>query len=70
MGQPAEERRYTPHVTLARLRGTPKTRLNEYIAGHMNFRARPISVGSFALFSSFLSSAGAIYTPEANYTLE
>ena len=69
IGQPAEERRYTPHVTLARLRGTPKTRLNEYIAGHMNFRARPFHVGNFTLFSSYLSSAGAIYNPEAKYTL-
>ena len=70
MGQPSEERRYTPHVTLARLSCTPKTRLNEYIAGHMNFRSRTISIEAFTLFSSFLSSAGAIYTPEANYTLE
>ena len=27
MGQPAEERKYTPHVTLARMRGTPKAKL-------------------------------------------
>ncbi len=69
MGQPAEERKYTPHVTLARMRGTPKAKLDEYIAGHMGFAAGPIAVRSFTLFSSFLSSSGAIYIPEANYTL-
>ena len=69
MGQPAEERKYTPHVTLARIRGTPKAKLDEYIAGHMGFAAGPIAVRSFTLFSSFLSSSGAIYIPEANYTL-
>ena len=69
MGQPAEERKYTPHVTLARMRGTPKAKLDEYIAGHMEFAAGPIAVRSFTLFSSFLSSSGAIYIPEANYTL-
>jgi len=69
MGQPAEERKYTPHVTLARMRGTPKAKLDEYIAGHMGFAAGPIPVRSFTLFSSFLSSSGAIYTPEANYAL-
>ena len=70
MGQPAEERKYTPHVTLARMRGTPKNKLNEYITGHINLRSRPFSIGCFTLFSSFLSSSGAIYTPEAIYTLE
>lgn len=69
MGQPAEERKYTPHVTLARMRGTPKAKLDQYIARHMGFAAGPIAFRSFTLFSSFLSSSGAIYTPEANYTL-
>lgn len=69
MGLPAEERKYTPHVTLARLRGTPAHRLEAYVADHGAFAAGPFQVNGFTLFSSFLSSSGAIYTPEAQYEL-
>lgn len=70
LGLPAEERKYAPHVTLARLRGTPPHRLDEYIAGHVQFSAGPFRASEFTLFSSFLSSSGAIYTPEASYPLD
>ena len=68
-GLPAEERKYAPHVTLARLRGTPARRREEYIAAHVQFSAGPFHASEFTLFSSFLSSSGAIYTPEASYPL-
>ncbi len=70
MSLPAEERKYTPHVTLARLRGAPAGRLEAYVADHSRFTAGPFPVREFTLFSSFLSSSGAIHTPEATYALD
>jgi len=69
-GLPAEERKFSPHVTLARLKGAPLQRLRRYVGENADFRAGPIAVERFTLFSSFLSSSGAIYTPEAYYDLD
>jgi 2'-5' RNA ligase len=40
------------------------------VCENAQFRAGPIAVDRFVLFSSFLSSAGAIYTAEAFYDLD
>lgn len=69
IGLPAEERKFTPHVTLARLKATPVNRLETYVAANSRFAAGPFTVSEFTLFSSFLSSSGAIHTPEAAYVL-
>ena len=69
VGLPAKERKYTPHVTLARLRDTPARRLEAYVADHVTLAAGPFQVNRFTLFSSFPSSSGAIYTREAQYEL-
>jgi len=69
IGLDAEERKYTPHVTLARLKSSPANRLQSYVADHDGFRAGPFRVDAFTLFSSFLSASGAIHTPEAAYAL-
>jgi 2'-5' RNA ligase len=65
-----ETRRFTPHVTLARLRGVSTTRLQRFVAEHADFMAGPVPVDGFTLYSSFLSSSGAIHTPEAFYALD
>ena len=64
-----EKRRFTPHVTLARLQKAPEERIAGFIAEHNLFRAPLFRVEQFTLFSSFLSSSNAIYTPEADYPL-
>ncbi len=69
IGLAAEERKYTPHITLARLKGTPQGRLESFVADHGDFAAGPVRVDAFTLYSSFLSSSGAIYTPEVAYPL-
>lgn len=65
-----EDRKFCPHVTLARLRNTPADRLQRYVAQNATFQSEPIEVDRFVLYSSFLSSSGAIYTPEAEYPLD
>lgn len=69
IGLAAEARKYTPHITLARLKGTPPGRLESFIADHSDFYAGPVPVDAFTLYSSFLSASGAIYTPEVTYPL-
>ena len=69
VGFPTDEKRYTPHMTLARLHRAPEARLAGFIAEHNLFRAEPFRVERFTLFSSQLGSAGAVYSVEADYPL-
>jgi len=64
-----EPRNFKAHVTLARLKGTPATRLARFIEDHALFRTAPFTVTGFALYSSFLSASGAIHRREAAYGL-
>lgn len=68
-GLPAEPRRFTPHVTLARLRDAPRARVAEFLSMHGLFRTGPFPVDEFILFSSHLGTAGAHYRAEAFYPL-
>ena len=70
VGLAPEGRRFTPHVTLARLKDTPLHRVSAFLAQNSLFRAGPIPVSHFTLFSSFLQGSGAIHTAEADYPLE
>lgn len=65
-----ERRRFSPHITLARLRGASKSRVNGFVSGHAMFTAGPVDVDSFILFSSFLGRNGAIHRPETVYRLD
>jgi 2'-5' RNA ligase len=69
LGLEAEERKYTPHVTLARLRGTPPGAVMDYITDHALYASGPFEARAFTLFSSHLSPNGSIYTPERVYPL-
>ncbi|MFI4988903.1 MAG: RNA 2',3'-cyclic phosphodiesterase [Alphaproteobacteria bacterium] len=69
-GLEPDGRKYSPHVTLARLKDRSAMRLGIFVAAHSLFRAGPAAVEHFVLFSSFLSRSGAIYKQEAHYALE
>jgi 2'-5' RNA ligase len=69
LGFPAEERKYTPHVTLARLRATPAGRVMDYLSDHALYASGPFEVRVFALFSSRLTPNGSIYVAEREYAL-
>jgi len=68
-GCPPEPRRFMPHVTLARLKDTPVSRVQDFIAGNSPFHAGPCPVTHFTLFRSYLSRAGAEYQVVAEYPL-
>lgn len=68
-GLEPERRRFQPHVTLARLDNTAETKLAAFVQAHNLFRAEPVAVEHFTLFSSLLGKDQAIYTPEVEYPL-
>ena len=68
-GIPPEGRRYTPHVTLARLRQPLGPRVPAFLAEHALFRAPPFDVDRFSLIASYLTKNGAIYEDQADYPL-
>ncbi len=68
-GEPAERRKFHPHVTLARLRRGRGARIEQFVAAHGGLASGPIAAVSFALMSSSLGRSGADYTVEVRYPL-
>jgi RNA 2',3'-cyclic 3'-phosphodiesterase len=69
VGLPPEGRKFSPHITLARLKDVPLNRLGEFLMGHALFKLAPFEIKEFHLFSSQLTQKGAIHTLEATYSL-
>jgi len=61
------ERRYVPHVTLARLKNPPRDRIGAFIAANNILALPAFCVEQFALMSSHRSDNGASYQIEARY---
>ncbi len=64
-----EGRKFVPHVTLARLRGTAPEEVARYIAEAGRFEPLTFSVARFVLFSSRDSVGGGPYVVEEAYPL-
>ncbi|WP_028583924.1 RNA 2',3'-cyclic phosphodiesterase [Desulfogranum mediterraneum] len=69
LGLDLETRKYAPHITLARIQQTPVSRLSRYLESHGRFCSPPFSVDRFQLYSSVLSSKGAVHWLEQEYLL-
>ena len=69
IGLPPEPRKFSPHVTLARLRNPPLDKLRDFLAAHAQFRAEPFPVEGFSLIASFQTKAGSVYEDQAEYPL-
>lgn len=69
IGLEPEGRKYTPHVTLARLRDSSSRDVAEYLAARGYFRTAAFQVSRFVLFSSRASTGGGPYIVEAAYPL-
>ena len=70
IGLEPEARKYTPHVTLARLKHAPAGAVADYLTDHALYASKPFAVTSFALYSSKLTSDGSIYRIEKEYALK
>jgi 2'-5' RNA ligase len=69
IGLSPEPRKFSPHVTLARLRDPPLDKLHGFLAEHAQFRADPLRVEGFSLIASFQTKSGAVYEDQADYPL-
>jgi RNA 2',3'-cyclic 3'-phosphodiesterase len=68
MRVPSDSRKFTPHVTLARLRDVRPHEVAEYLATRL-YRSAPFRVSQFVLYSSRASMGGGPYVVEAAYPL-
>lgn len=69
-GVEGEHRKFSPHVTLARLKGTPSRAVGSFLAMNGLFRAEPFTVREFHLYSSSLGAKRAVHRCEASYALD
>ncbi|MCF6291054.1 MAG: RNA 2',3'-cyclic phosphodiesterase [Desulfobacterales bacterium] len=68
-GLKPEGRKYSPHITLARLNNAPANKIGQFLAGNNLFTSKPFAVAEFHLFCSRLTPKGAIHSIEATYPL-
>jgi 2'-5' RNA ligase len=67
---PAEKRKYTPHVTMARLKkSADPAAVAAFMQEHNLFRSSPFAVNEFILYRSDLTKNGPQYAPVATYPL-
>jgi 2'-5' RNA ligase len=69
LGLPPESRKFSPHVTLARLRGASNRDVADYLALRGGFSTAPFPVREFVLYSSRESVGGGPYIIEEAYPL-
>jgi len=70
VGQPQDQHKFTPHVTVARVRSPEGGKVLEWLTHHALFTAPECAVTAFHLYSSRLTSDGSIYRIERSYPLE
>jgi len=69
IGIAPEPRKFTPHVTLARLRAASSVAVADYLSMRGYFFSRRFEAQRFVLFSSRTSTGGGPYVVEAAYPL-
>lgn len=68
-GRPAEERKFSPHVTLARLNDPSEPRLARFVQENGAFQAGPVEIDRFCLYESRLGRTGSTYDILRDYPL-
>lgn len=68
-GLPPEQRKFAPHITIARLKDSPFGRVGDFLAGNSLFQSEEFRVENFTLYSSRLIKSGALHTVEKQYPL-
>lgn len=69
-GHEPESRKFHAHVTLARLKDTPLSRVRQWLEMAGSFATEPFPVDRVTLFRSHLGHGGARYEAVAEYPLE
>ncbi len=69
VGAPADAHKFTPHVTVGRLRHSDTEKVIAWLQQHALHTSAEFEVGQFHLYSSKLTSDGSIYRIEQSYDL-
>jgi 2'-5' RNA ligase len=69
VGLEPEQRKFAPHVSLARLRDPDLEKLGHFLAVNARFRADLLPVDHFSLIASFPTKAGSVYEDQVDYAL-
>ncbi|MBE9519518.1 MAG: RNA 2',3'-cyclic phosphodiesterase [Proteobacteria bacterium] len=69
VGLQPEGRKFSPHITLARLKNSPIHKVADFLAGNGLFSQEPFEIKDFKLYSSTLTPKGAIHKVEKVYPL-
>ena len=64
-----DQRKYSPHITLARISKTSSSLVGPFIQEHSLFQTRPFGARSFTLFSSKRLEKGTFYHTEYEFPL-
>ena len=70
IGLEADGRKYTPHVSLAKLKGTQNGHVVDFLTDHALYASVPFAVNGFILYSSLLTPNGSIYRAEKAFRLK
>ena len=68
-GLEPEPRKFSPHITLARLKDAPREKLAGYLQSHAALQLGPFPVDRFILYSSWPGKDAPAYREEAVYPL-
>lgn len=68
-GVEPDERSFSPHLTLARIKDAPPSFARAFLADHASLASENFRVDRFHLYQSELSSKGAVHTVLAVYSL-
>ena len=70
-GLEPEDRRFSPHITIARFKKAPPAKhMRDYLTANNLFELPSFPLEEFKLYSSKLNSAGAIHRSEASYPIK
>jgi len=69
IGLEPEARKFSPHVTLARLKAAPREKVMAFLSHYALFTSGPIPIDQFVLFSSHQGTGGSVYHAERMYRL-
>ena len=69
-GLPADERKFSPHITQPRLKDAPADRIGRFLSDRGLFRAGPMPVEHVTLYRSHLGNGGAVYEALREYPLD
>ncbi len=68
-GYDPDKRKFSPHITVARLGSAHPARVARFLASNNLFSTGPFEVKEFRLYSSHLGKEGAHYSEEATFVL-